>query len=162
MALAVATTVRVRQCLDTEIAALEKVVLGRVKLRREFVQLKSIPGVGDILALTIMLEAGAIGRFASVGDFASYCRCVGSTNLSNGKKKGAGNVKNGNRFLAWAFVEAAHFAIRFSASIRRFYHRKQARRNGVVALKTVAHKLARAAYYILRDQVLFDVTKAFA
>ncbi len=162
VALAIATTVRVRQCLDTEIAALEKVVLGRVKLRPEFVHLKSIPGVGDILGLTIMLEAGAIGRFPSVGDFASYCRCVNSTKLSNHKKKGEGNVKNGNRYLAWAFVEAAHFAIRYSAPIQRFHQRKQARTNGVVAIKTVAHKLARAAYYILRDQVVFEVTKAFA
>ncbi len=162
VALAIATTVRVRQCLDTEIAALEKVVLGRVKLRPEFVHLKSIPGVGDILGLTIMLEAGAIGRFPSVGDFASYCRCVNSTKLSNRKKKGEGNVKNGNRYLAWAFVEAAHFAIRYSAPIQRFHQRKQARTNGVVAIKTVAHKLARAAYYILRDQVVFEVTKAFA
>ena len=162
VALAIATTVRVRQCLDTEIAALEKVVLGRVKLRPEFVTLKTMPGVGDILGLTIMLEAGAIGRFPSVGDFASYCRCVGSAKLSNFKKKGAGNVKNGNRYLAWAFVEAANFAIRYSAPIQRFHQRKQARTNGVVAIKTVAHKLARAAYYMLRDQVAFDVTKAFS
>jgi transposase len=162
VALAIATTVRVRQCLDTEIAALEKVVLGRVKLRPEFVKLKSIPGIGDILGLTIMLEAGAIGRFPSVGDFASYCRCVDSAKLSNFKKKGAGNVKNGNRYLAWAFVEAANFAIRYSAPIQRFHQRKQARTNGVVAIKTVAHKLARAAYYMLRDQVAFDVTKAFS
>lgn len=162
VALAIATTVRVRECLDTQIAALEKVVLGRVKLRPEFVQLKTIPGVGDILGLTIMLEAGAIRRFPSVGDFASYCRCVGSAKLSNFKKKGVGNVKNGNRYLAWAFVEAANFAPRYSAPIQRFYQRKQGRTNAIVAIKTVAHKLARAAYYILRDQVAFDVTKAFA
>ncbi len=160
--LAVATTVRVRQCLDTEIAALEKVVLQRVGLRREFRMLKTIPGIGDILGLTIMLEAGAMGRFASVGDFASYCRCVSSTKISNKKKKGEGNVKNGNRYLAWAFVEAANFAVRFSPAIRRWYERKKARTNGIVAIKAVAHKLARAAYYIVRDQVAFDVTKAFA
>jgi len=162
VARAAAATVHVRQCLDGEIAALEKIVRERVKLRPEFVKLKSIPGVGNILALTIMLEAGTIGRFPSVGDFASYCRCVNSARLSNGKKKGTGNVKNGNRYVAWAFVEAAHFAIRFSAPIQRFHHRKRARTHALVALKTVAHKLARAAYYILRDQVTFDVTKAFA
>jgi len=162
VALAIAASIRVRQCLDAEITALEKVVLARVKLRADFLKLKTIPGVGDILALTIMLEAGAIGRFASVGDFASYCRCVGSTKLTNGKRKGAGNVKNGNEYLAWAFVEAANFAIRFSVPIQRWYQRKKARTNGIVAIKAVAHKLARAAYYILRDQVVFDVSKAFA
>ena len=109
-----------------------------------------------------MLEAGAIGRFPSVGDFASYCRGVGSTRLSNFKKKGTGNVKNGNRYLGWAFVEAAHFAIRYAPPIHRWHARKLARTNAIVAIKAVAHKLARAAYYILRDQVVFDVSKAFA
>ena len=64
--------------------------------------------------------------------------------------------------LAWAFVEAANFAVRYNAQIKRFYQRKQAKTNGVVAIKAVAHKLARACYYILRDQVPFEVTKAFA
>jgi transposase len=81
--------------------------------------------------------------------------------LSNFKKKGSGNVKNGNKYLAWAFVEAAHFAIRHSPAIRRFHERKKARNNGIVAIKTVAHKLARAAFYILRDQAPFDVQRAF-
>lgn len=64
-------------------------------------------------------------------------------------------------YLAWAFVEAAHFAIRHSPAIRRFHERKKARTNAIVAIKTVAHKLARAAFYILRDQVPFDVQRAF-
>jgi transposase len=64
--------------------------------------------------------------------------------------------------LAWAFVEAAHFAVRYNAQIKRFYPSQQAKTTGVVAIKAVAHKLARACYYILRDQVPFAVTKAFA
>lgn len=160
--LAIAATARVRQCLDAEIAELERVVLRRVKLRPEFLKLNTIPGVGDILALTMMLETGRVSRFPVVGKFASYARCVQSKRLSNFKKKGKGNAKNGNRYLAWAFVEAANFAIRYSAPIQRFYQRKKARTNGVVAIKAVAHKLARAAYYILRDQVEFDVSKAFS
>ena len=79
-----------------------------------------------------------------------------------GKKKGEGNVKSGNRFLAWAFIEAANFAVRYNARIRRYHQRKSARTNGIVAIKAVAHKLARACYYILRDRVSFDVDKAFA
>ena len=118
-------------------------------------------GVGEVLALTITLETGDIGRFAHVGNFTSYCRCVGSEKLSNGKKKGQGNSKNGNKYLAWAFVEAANFAIRFNEQAKRFYQRKAAKRNRVVALKAVAHKLARASYYVMRDQVPFDSTKLF-
>lgn len=159
--LSLAATARVRAFLDSEINGIERNILGRLKLRPEFVKLNTIPGVGDVLGLTVMLEAGHMGRFPRVGNFASYCRCVNSRKLSNFKKKGSGNVKNGNKYLAWAFVEAANFAIRHSPAIRRFYDRKKARTNGVVAIKTVAHKLARAAFYILRDQVPFDVQRAF-
>jgi transposase len=111
--------------------------------------------------LTIMLEAGPISRFPSVGDFSSYCRCVSSQKLSNGRKKGSGNGKNGNAYLSWAFIEAAHFAIRHDPVIRRFYQRKKAKTLSVVALKAVAHKLARACYYVMRDQVPFEVGKCF-
>ena len=162
VALAMGASVAVIGCLQEQIKGIEKEVLGRVKVQHAFELLKSTPGIGDILALTIMLEVGEIGRFASVGEFASYCRCVDSKKLSNHKKKGAGNTKNGNRYLGWAFVEAANFAIRFSDTIRRWHERKKQRTNAVVAIKAVAHKLARGVYYILRDQVSFDVTKAFA
>jgi transposase len=134
----------------------------RVKLRPEFSYLKTVPGIGQILALTIMLETGDIRRFSTVGNFASYCRCVGSQKISNGKRKGSGNTKNGNKYLAWAFVEAANFAVRYQPKIRRFYQRKKAKTHGVLAIKAVAHKLCRACYYIMKNQVVFDVAKAFA
>jgi transposase len=160
-ALALQVTVAVMQHLTEQITQVEQVVHGRVKLRPAFQSLLTVPGIGRTLALTIMLETGEIGRFPTVGQFASYCRCVGSTKLSNGKRKGQGNTKNGNKYLAWAFVEAAHFAMRYEPQIRQFYQRKQAKTNVFVALKAVAHKLARACYYIMRDAVPFDVTRAF-
>ncbi|WP_310649936.1 transposase [Colwellia sp. MB02u-9] len=80
---------------------------------------------------------------------------------SNGKKKSKTNTKNGNKYLAWAFIEAAHFAIRFNDTVKRYYQRKLAKKSIVIARKTVAHKLARACYYVMRDQVEFDVNKAF-
>jgi len=150
------------QCADEQIDILEPTVIERVKLKPEFRFLKTVPGIGQILGLTIMLETGDITRFPAVGDFASYCRCVGSKKISNGKKKGSGNTKNGNKYLAWAFVEAANFAIRFNAKIKGFYQRKKSKTNGIVAIKAVAHKLCRACYYIIKDQVAFDMTKAFA
>jgi transposase len=162
VALAVKSNLAVMQCLEEQIESLECVVLARVKLREAFRPLLTVSGIGQILGMTIMLETGDISRFASVGHFASYCRCVASKKVSNGKRKGEGNGKNGNKYLAWAFVEAANFAVRYNARVRRFYQRKQAKTNGVVAIKAVAHKLARACYYILRDQVPFEVGKAFA
>ena len=86
---------------------------------------------------------------------------MGSEHLSNGKRKGRGNTKNGNRYLAWAYIEAANFAVRYNPQIKRYYQRKAARSHRIVTIKTVAHELARACYYILRDQVSFDVNKAF-
>jgi transposase len=147
--------------LTEHITLIERAVYARVKLRPTFQSLLTVPGIGHTLALTIMLETGEIGRFPTVGQFASYCRCVGSTKLSNGKRKGQGNTKNGNKYLAWAFVEAAHFAMRYEPQIRQFYQRKHAKTNVFVALKAVAHKLARACYYMMRDAVPFDVTRAF-
>ena len=162
LALAVQSNLAVMQALDAQITALEPVVRAEIRPRPEFQPLRTVSGIGEILGLTIVLETGAISRFDTVGDYASYCRCVGSERLSNGQRKGRGNTKNGNRYLAWAFVEAANFAVRYNAQIKRYYQRKCARSNGIVALKTVAHKLARACYYILRDRVPFDVNKAFA
>ena len=76
---------------------LEKRLQQRVKLRAEYRLLKTVPGIGETLATTIMLETGTIRRLASVGNFSSYCRCVDSRRESNGKKKGEGNAKNGNQ-----------------------------------------------------------------
>ena len=161
LALAVRSNLAVMHCLASEIALLERTIKERVKLRSGFTSLLTISGIGDILALTIMLETGDIGRFATVGHFASYCRCVASQKLSNGKRKGQGNVKNGNKYLAWAFVEAANFAVRYNGQIKRYYQRKKEKTNGVVAIKAVAHKPARACDYVLCDQVPCENTKAF-
>ena len=115
--------------LNAQIERLERRLLRHVKLTAIFKLLCTVPGIGRILALSIMLEVGDIRRFASVGDFASYCRCVRSERLSNGKKKGENNRKCGNPYLAWAFVEAAHFAVRYLPQARRFYERKCRQRN---------------------------------
>ncbi|TMA88838.1 MAG: IS110 family transposase [Deltaproteobacteria bacterium] len=162
VALAVKANLSVMRCLEAEIKSLEQVVKERVKLKPAFRYLLTVSGIGQTLALTIMLETGDIGRFPRVGNFASYCRCVGSEKISNGKRKGKGNTKNGNKYLSWAFVEAANFAIRYEPLIGRFYQRKKAKTHGVVAIKAVAHKLSRACYYVMRDEVPFDVGRAFA
>jgi len=153
--------VGVIQYLTKTIRAIEKAVTRKAKLRKEFQILKTISGIGDILALTIMLEVGDISRFPKVGNYSSYCRCVKSEKLSNKKKKGENNRKNGNKYLSWAYVEAANFAIRFSPEAQKFYQRKMAKTNKTVAIKALSNKLARASYYIMRDQVPYDAGKLF-
>ena len=112
--------------LKQQILQLEKAIKNKVKLSKEFQQLITVPGIGLILAMTIMLEVGDIGRFPQVGNFASYSRCVSSQRLSDGKSKGHGNRKNGNRYLSWAFTEAAHLSRRYNEHFRSYYNRKVA------------------------------------
>jgi transposase len=162
VALAIKANVAVIATLSAQIEFLEKRLQEKVGARMEYGLLASVPGVGQVLATMILLETGPIERFANVGNFASYARCVDSVRTSNGKKKGEGNTKNGNKYLAWAFVEAANFALRYCAEAKRFYERKKAKTNNVVAIKALAHKLARACFHILKERKPFDVTRCFA
>lgn len=148
-------------CIKQQVKIIEKSLCKQVQLRDEFINLTSTDGIGLILGLTIMLETGDISRFDKVGQYASYCRCVNGARYSNGKKKSKTNTKNGNKYLAWAFVEAANYAIRYNETIKKYYQRKLAKTHVMIAKGAVAHKLARACYYILRDGVVFDVNKAF-
>ena len=151
----------VYQTIQREIDALEATAHQAVKLTDAFKILQTVTGIGKILGLTIMLETGTIERFAGPGNFASYCRCVDSTRTSNGKKKGEGNAKAGNKYLSWAFSEAAHFAVRFEPLAQRFYERKKARTNGIIAIRAVARKLARATWMMLKHQIPYDAKRMF-
>jgi len=141
--------------LKQKIKQLEKAIIQKVKLNKAFKYLLTVPGIGNILAMTIMLEVGDINRFSKVGNFTSYCRCVPSQRLSDGKSKGYGNRKNGNRYLSWAFTEAAQLGRRHNERFRRYYNRKVAQANTSLATKALGNKLARICYYIMRDQVPF-------
>ena len=146
--------------LSDRIRQIEKIIHKVAKLKDEYRLLITAPGIHKILALTIMYETGPIERFKKVGNYASYCRCVGSTRISNAKIKGKGNRKNGNKHLCWAYVEAAHHALHYEY-VKRYYQRKMVKTNTIVARKTIAHKLARACYYIIRDQTRFDPARVF-
>lgn len=147
--------------LNAEITKLERRLLQCLKPRPEYALLSTAPGIGRILGPIILLETGSIERFAAVGNYASYARCVDSVRLSNNKKKGEGNVRNGNKYLAWAFIEAANMAKRWCPEARRFHERKRARTNAIVATKALAHKLARACYHMLKTGQPFDMRRCF-
>jgi transposase len=162
VALAMQANLAVIKTLSVQIGLLEKRLGEKVEPRAEYALLRTVPGIGPILASVILLETGCIERFASAGNFASYARCVDSQRMSDGKKKGEGNIKNGNKYLSWAFVEAANFALRFCTEAKRFYERKKARTNPTLARKALAHKLARACFHILKEGKPFDMTRCFA
>lgn len=148
--------------LILKIRAIESTVEDRAKLKEPYRYLLTIPGIGKILGLTIMLETGAIDRFEKVGNYVSYCRKVSTKWTSNEKKKGRGNKKNGNKYLSWAFSEAAEFARRYDTQSRAFYNRKLQKTNFMVAHNALAHKLARSAYHVIKEQVPFMPEKLFA
>jgi transposase len=144
-----------------EITQIEAVVLKELKLQKSYQALLTVPGIGRILAFTIMLETGDIGRFPSVTNYSSYSRCVSSQRTSNNKKKGVGNKKNGNKYLGWAFVEAANFMKRYSPEAKSWHQRKASKTNNLVATKALANKIARSCYFIIKDQKPFDPNKLF-
>jgi transposase len=156
------THLEVWRAIEAQIDKLEHGVIATHTREPQQQVLRSVPGIGPILSLTIALETGDITRFASVGDYASYCRLVKSERVSNGKKKGQGNRKCGNRYLSWAWIEAANYALRFCPEARRWYDRKVSKRHKIIALKAVAHKLARAGYHLMREGGAFDAKRAFA
>jgi transposase len=147
--------------LTHQIHKIEQWVQKRIVLKEEYRYLLTLHGVGKILSLTIMLETGPISRFPTVGDYVSYCRKVPSQWTSNGKWKGSGNTKNGNRYLAWAYSEASDYARRFYPEPRTYYQRKMQKTNAAVAHSALANKLSRAGYYVMRDQVPFRPEKLF-
>ena len=146
--------------LKKEIQALEKAILEELPDHAGYRRLITTPGIGRILAWTILLETGPIGRFRRAGNYASYCRAVKTEHTTNGKKKGEGNGKSGNKYLAWAYVEAANLSVRYSPELRAWFQRKVARSGKrVIAVKALANKLSKACYFMLRDDVDFDVNR---
>jgi transposase len=149
------------QALEKSIRRLEKAVLGCAKEIPLYGKLLTIPGVGRVLGMTITMEVGDIGRFPTDGDFASYCRMVDARRLSNGKAKGDNNLKCGNKYLAWAFVEASNFARRFDEQCRRWYDRKAAKTSKVLATKALRCKLAKAAWHVMVKQCGYEEKRMF-
>jgi transposase len=155
-------THQARCWLDRAVSRIERELQHHIKPRQDYQLLQSVPGIGSVLGTTIALETGAIERFASAGNYASYARCVKSEKISNAKRKGQGNKKNGNKYLAWAFMEAGHYSAIWNPRIKRYYQHKKVRGHILVAKKAVANKLARACYHMLKRGEEFDVTRAFS
>ncbi len=149
------------QALTESIETIEKAVLKVAAKLPCYPKLKTLPGVGIILGLTITMEIGDIQRFADAGHFASYCRTVDAAHYSNDRKKADHNQKCGNKYLAWAFVEAANFARRFDEPCRKWYDRKAAKTSKVLATKALACKLAKAAWFLAAQETDYDPARVF-
>jgi transposase len=147
--------------LSQSIDVIEKEVMRCARKLPRYDNLTSLPGVGTILGMTIAMEVGEMERFKSPENFASYSRLVNSIRLSNKKKKGENNRKCGNRYLAWAFVEAANFAKRYDEDCRRWFDRKAAKTNKILATKALGCKLAKAAWHLITEGGSYDAKRMF-
>jgi len=127
-----------------------------------FQLLRSVPGIGKVLALTILYELHDIHRFDRVQEFASYARLVKCAAESAGKKKGTSGAKMGNVHLKWAFSEAAVLFVRHSAGGKKLLARLEKRHGKGKALSILAHKLGRAVYFMLRRGKPFDAERFLA
>jgi transposase len=127
-----------------------------------YYRLRSVPGIGKILALVLLYEIHDIQRFPRVQDFVSYCRLVKCAKESDGKHYGYAGTKIGNAHLKWAFSEAAVLSLRKNPRAQRYVARLAQKHGKGKALTLLAHKLARAVYYMLRRGQAFDVTKFFS
>lgn len=124
--------------------------------------LRSVHGIGPILGLVLLYEIQDIKRFETVQDFASYCRLVKCSHESAGKKKGTGGAKMGNVHLKWAFSEAAIIFVRLNPSAKKLFDNLLKLHGKGKAYAIIAHRLARAIYYMLKHRVPFDLEKFLA
>ncbi len=159
--LSMTASLAVADALSQQIDTIEKTIQKHAVLEDSYRILISIKGIGPVLASTIQYETGDISRFPAVGNYVSYCRLVKAERNSNHRVKGQGLRKNGNPYLSWAFHEAAHFAVRFQPDAKRWYEKKRSRTCPLVAIRALAHKLARAAYFMMRDQVPYEPKRLF-
>ena len=143
-----------------QIDVLERDLLETVQACDEYQRLMTLPGVGQILALTIYYEVGAIERFADVRHFSSYCRLVPGVAESSGVVRRGRNSHQGNPYLKSAFTQAALAAVRSNEKVGRYFERQEKHHRGYgarrIAYNIVAHKLAVGAYQIWRHGRVYD------
>lgn len=144
-----------------EISKVELFILAQAKQHNPvFLEiLKTVPGIGRILSLTILYEIGDIDRFDSVQRFASYSRLVKCKAESAGKVYGSQGNKIGNAHLKWAFSEAAVLYLRGNDKARNYLNKLQKRMSKGKALSALAHKLGRCVYFMLKNKTVFDESR---
>ncbi len=151
-------------CYSQELYRLERFIEQQAKQHNPlYLQvLRTVPGIGRVLALTILYEIGDIQRFDSVQKFASYARLVKCKAESAGKSYGTQGNKIGNAHLKWAFSEAAVLYLKGNPKAQRYLQRLQKRMSKAKALSALAHKLGRAVYFMLKNETVFNEQRFLA
>jgi len=149
---------------DTLITDLELTIVREAKRHDAdaFHRLRSVPGIGKVLALTILYEIHDITRFDRVQEFASYARLVKGQKQSAGKTLGTSGAKMGNVHLKWAFSEAAVLFLRHTKDGKKFLALIEKKHGKGKALSILAHKIGRAVFYMLSRGTVFSTEKFLA
>ena len=157
----IALDMNILDCYIRELKHVESFIEGKAKEHYGALLniVRTFPGIGQILALTILYEIGDINRFPSVQQFASYSRLVKCKAESAGKTYGTSGNKIGNGYLKWAFSEAAVLYLRGNDNAKRYLAKLQKRMSKGKALSALAHKIGRCVYFMLRDRQVFDEDK---
>ncbi len=147
--------------MDPKISEIEHRIKSRTKLQnsKRFLILQTIPGIGEMTALIIIYETHDISRFPNAGKYASYCRTVKCERTSNGKKKKNVNQKIGNPYLKWAFGQILHNARMAEKEIDRLYLKLERKKGKKIARAIMAHKFTNAAYFMMKNEQVFDLNK---
>jgi len=148
---------------DKAINKVENEIRKSVRLSRpkELSIVGSIPGIGKVLSLVIVLEIDNINRFETVQKFASYSRLVRCTGTSAGKQVAISGHKIGNAYLKWAFSEAACLLIRTSEKAKKFKSRMEKKHGKGKAMTLLSHRIGRSVYFMLKKQRVFDEARCF-
>lgn len=149
---------------DAQIEKLEEKIISLAKRRRarELHLLLSVPGIGRVLAMTMLYEIDTIERFPTVKDFVSYCRLVKGSVASAGKIKGLTGGKMGNAYLRWAFGEAAVIAKRNHPLLTPYAEKLTSKHGKFKGNAILADKIARAVYFMLQKGTAFDAERLVA
>ncbi|MFQ5795321.1 MAG: transposase, partial [Candidatus Bipolaricaulia bacterium] len=166
-----------RRCLEQHLEVLDEVqeqidqlearMKERIQVTEKMKLLKTLPGVGDILAIVIEREVGCIDRFPDNGRLASYCGTTPKVRASGGKVRHGRTRPDVNRYLKWAFIEAANVVVRHQnrrgwqqRHVTRLYKRIRSRRGPAIAVGAVARHLSEAAYWVLKKREPYREPKA--
>ena len=147
--------------LDEEIKQIERRIKEKIEIddNQLYKLLQSYPGIGEIIALTILYEIESVERFPTAQKFPSYCRVVKTQRESNGKRTDNKNQKIGNPYLKWAISQAAIYEIKLSPEIKKYYNGLSRKMGKKKARAVLRHRIAVAVYYTLKNKLPFNLEK---
>jgi len=124
-------------------------------------RISTLPGVGLILGVVILTEVGDVQRFPSASHLASYAGTTPRVHASGGKLRYGRTRCDVNRYLKWAFVEAANATVIHrrqhpTRHVSRLYARVRSRRGHRKAIGAVARHLAEATYWMMNNNQVYQ------